>query len=174
MSWCTRGIYNNRSKKTLRKNLRKSTTSAEAILWTCLQSRKLLGKKCRRQFGIGRYIVDFYCPECRLVVELDGAPHFASNVEEYEANRTKYLESHGIKVIRFENRVVHDQIELVLETIRENVRQTVPPNDHPVCAASVASRLLIFGAATPPFQGGENCIFAIPLEIPRFKKFLNF
>jgi len=127
MSWRTRGIYNNRSKKTLRKNLRKSTTSAEAILWTCLQNRKLLGKKFRRQFGIGRYIVDFYCPECRLAVELDGAPHFAPSVVEYEANRTKYLESHGIKVIRFENRAVHDQIEFVLETIRENLRQKIPP-----------------------------------------------
>jgi very-short-patch-repair endonuclease len=112
----------------LRKNLRKSTTSAEAILWTCLQNRKLLGKKFRRQFGIGRYIVDFYCPECRLAVELDGAPHFAPNVEEYEANRTKYLAGQGITVIRFENREVHNEIEFVLETIRENIRQRFPPN----------------------------------------------
>jgi very-short-patch-repair endonuclease len=128
MGWRTHGISNRRAQKVLRKKLRKSTTSAEAILWTCLQNRRLLGKKFRRQVGIGRYIVDFYCPECRLAVELDGAAHFAPNVEEHEANRTRYLESQGVKVIRFENRAVHDQIELVLETIRENVRQRISPN----------------------------------------------
>jgi very-short-patch-repair endonuclease len=128
MVWRTRGISNRRAQKSLRKKLRNSTTSAEAILWTCLQGRKLLGKKFRRQVGIGRYIVDFYCPECRLAIELDGAPHFAPNVEEQEAQRTKYLEALGIKVIRFENRAVHRDIEFVLEIIRENLRQRIPPN----------------------------------------------
>ena len=128
MSWRTRGISNRRSQKTLRKKLRNSTTSAEAILWTCLKRRQLLGKKFRRQVGFGRYIVDFYCPECRLVVELDGAPHFAANVDRYEDERTRYLEKQGLKVIRFENTAVHDQIELVLETIRENLRQRMAPS----------------------------------------------
>jgi len=128
MSWRTRGISNRRSQKALRRKLRNSTTSAEAVLWTCLQRRKLLGKKFRRQVGVGRYIVDFYCPEVRLVIELDGAPHFAANVDEHEAHRTKYLEGLGIKVIRFENRAVHEDIELVLEIIRQNIRQRMPPN----------------------------------------------
>ena len=123
MTWRTRGISNRRAQKALRKNLRNSTTSAEAILWTCLQGRKLLGKKFRRQVGIGRYIVDFFCPECRLAIELDGAPHFSANVDMYDTERTNYLERQGIKVIRFENRTVHHDIELVLEIIRENLRQ---------------------------------------------------
>ena len=56
------------------------------------------------------------------------APHFAANMEEHEEERTRYLKNQGIKVIRFENRAVHDQIEFVLETIRENLRQMIPPN----------------------------------------------
>src|ERR1041384_6142740 len=128
MSWRTKGILNRRAQKNLRNRLRNSTTSAEAILWTCLQQRKLLGRKFRRQFGIGRYIVDFYCPECRLAIELDGASHFAANAEERETIRTTYLQRQGIRIIRFENRAIYQDIELVLETIRENLRQTVPPN----------------------------------------------
>ena len=60
---------------------------------------------------------------CRLAVELDGAPHFSPNVDLYDTDRTNYLERQGIKVIRFENRTVHHDIELVLEIIRENLRQ---------------------------------------------------
>ncbi len=123
MSWRTRGISNRRAQKNLRKKLRNSTTSAEAILWTCLQGRKLIGKKFRRQVGIGRYIVDFFCPECRLAIELDGAPHFAANTGAYDLERTNYLERQRIKVIRFENQAVHDNIDFVLEIIRENLRQ---------------------------------------------------
>ncbi len=128
MIWRAKGIFNRRDQKNLRNRLRNSTTSAEAILWTCLQQRKLFGRKFRRQFGIGRYIVDFYCAECRVAIELDGAPHFAANAEEHETRRTTYLRQRGIRIIRFENRAIHQDIELVLETIRENLRQTIPPN----------------------------------------------
>src|SRR5215471_6591327 len=103
-------IYNAKFRKPLRKELRKSTTSAEAILWTCLQKKQLLGKKFRRQESLGRYVVDFYCAESALIVELDGAPHFAPNVNAYETERTRYLESLGLTIIRFENKAVHDQI----------------------------------------------------------------
>src|SRR5437667_12102256 len=89
MTWRTRGILNRRAQKTLRKKLRNSTTSAEAVLWTWLQGRKILGKKFRRQVGFGRYIVDFYCPEARLGVELDGAAHFSGSRQEYEQERTR-------------------------------------------------------------------------------------
>jgi very-short-patch-repair endonuclease len=59
---------------------------------------------------------------------LDGEPHFAANVDEYEVERTRYLEGQGIRVMRFENRAIHHDIEFVLETIRENLRETIPPN----------------------------------------------
>jgi len=116
------GLFNSRSNKEKRSNLRNNATAAEAVLWTYLQHRKLLGKKFRRQSSVGPYIVDFYCVECRLVIELDGAPHFAANADTYDQQRTEYLEEAGLKVIRFENKDVKDNIEFVLETIKQGLR----------------------------------------------------
>jgi very-short-patch-repair endonuclease len=76
------------------------------------------GKKFRRQHGIGPYIADFYCPECRVVVELDGAGHEDVLRAERDVHRTLYLERLGIRVIRFENKLVFEDIELVLNAIR--------------------------------------------------------
>ena len=115
-------LFNTRSKKPNRSNLRSNSTAAEAVLWTYLQHRKLLGKKFRRQSSVGPYIVDFYCPECRLVIELDGAPHFGPNSHEYDQLRTEYLEKAGLRIIRFENQDVRDNIEFVLETIKEHLQ----------------------------------------------------
>ena len=98
-----------------RKELRNNGTAAEAALWKHLQRRQLLGKKFRRQHRINRYIVDFFCVECDIAIELDGAPHFSELGEEYEAE--------GIVILRFENRVLYQNIEAVLETIREAVRK---------------------------------------------------
>ena len=119
-----RGIYNTTSRAGYRRELRKSLTPAEATLWKCLQGSQLLGKKFRRQFSIGRYIVDFYCAECRLAIELDGQGHFEVTVDEYEWERTKYLESCGIRVLRFENRELFDDIEAVLEVIKAAIQET--------------------------------------------------
>ena len=113
------GIYNTRSNKNFRKQLRNSLTAAEAVLWQNLKRLQLLGKKFRRQVSIGRYIVDFYCPEARLVIELDGDRHFSITIDEYEAQRTKYLEEEGLRIIRFENKELYDNLEGVLETIKE-------------------------------------------------------
>jgi very-short-patch-repair endonuclease len=112
------GIYNTTKSAIYRKKLRKSLTPAEAVLWKCLQRSQILGKKFRRQFSIGRYIVDFYCPECRLAIELDGQGHFAVNADLYEVERTKYLDSCGIRVLRFENNVVFNNLEAVLDAIK--------------------------------------------------------
>jgi very-short-patch-repair endonuclease len=115
-------VYNLPSKKRFRKILRNALTPAEAVLWKGLQRRQLLGKKFRRQAGIGPYIVDFYCAECALVVELDGAAHFSITMDEYESKRTRYLEREGLKVIRFENKELYDNIEAVMETIKANLK----------------------------------------------------
>src|SRR5215467_5234687 len=118
--------YNSKNRKSLRRKLRNSATSAEAILWGSLRRRQLEGKKFRRQESLGHYVVDFYCPECRLIVELDGTPHFEPDSDIYENQRTAYLETLGLTVIRFENQAIHDDIELVLETIREAIRNAPP------------------------------------------------
>ena len=114
-------VYNLPAKKQFRKTLRNSLTPAEAVLWKSLQRRQLLGKKFRRQAGIGRYIVDFYCAESAIVIELDGAAHFSVSIDEYESERTHYLEQQGLKVIRFENKEIYDNLEGVLETIKANL-----------------------------------------------------
>ena len=121
MSSRKRGIYNVRATEPKRQELRNFLTPAEAVLWKQLQRRQLDGKKFRRQVSIGPYIVDFYCPECRVVVELDGAAHFEIAGAEYDARRTEYLEENGIRLIRFENRTVFGELEWVLEAIRRSL-----------------------------------------------------
>jgi len=109
--------------KARRKDLRNNCTPAEAVLWKPLQRRQMLGKKFRRQFSISRYIVDFFCVECGIAIELDGASHFQELRAEYETARTIYLMESGIEVLRFENRDVHENLEVVLETIRDAIRK---------------------------------------------------
>jgi len=123
-----RGIYNTTKRASHRNKLRKSLTPAEAVLWKCLQQSQLLGKKFRRQFSIDRYIVDFYCPECRLAIELDGQGHFEINVDSYESERTKYLENCGIRVLRFENKLIFENLDTVLAAIKAGIT-----NERSVC-----------------------------------------
>ena len=114
-----RGIYNVASKEERRKELRNSLTVAEAVLLKHLKGRQLDGMKFRRQSSVGPYIVDFFCPEKRVVVELDGARHFGPAAGDYDDRRTRYLEERGIQVIRFENRRLYKDLEGVLEEIRK-------------------------------------------------------
>jgi very-short-patch-repair endonuclease len=109
---------NNRPElKENRKALRNNGTSAEAFLWNYLKGKQLKGRKFRRQFSVGNYILDFYCPAEKLCIELDGADHFTSAGYEYDEERTAYLNHLGITVIRFENKTVFDATENVLETV---------------------------------------------------------
>ena len=107
-------INNRKSSLTRRRELRSNLTRAEALLWTNLKNSKLDGRKFRRQQGIGPYIADFYCPECRVIVELDGAGHFDVLGLERDEKRTQFLGRFGIEVIRFENEQVLYDREFVL------------------------------------------------------------
>jgi very-short-patch-repair endonuclease len=100
-----------------RRELRNNSTPEEAVLWTQIKSRKIKGYKWRRQHPIGSYILDFYCPEAKLCIELDGAAHYTYNGAREDNIRTSFLNSKGIKVIRFENRLIWDNIDYVLEII---------------------------------------------------------
>ena len=112
-------LNNIKPMKDFRKKLRNSGTSAEATLWIYLQKKKL-GKKFRRQHSIGYYVLDFYCPEEKLAVELDGAHHFTPAGMDHDEKRTAYLNEHGIRVIRFENNEVFYSLEAVLQAIKSN------------------------------------------------------
>ena len=102
--------------KTMRRaaNLRKNMTPAEKKLWAYLE-RSQLGLRFRRQHAIGNFIVDFCCIKKKIIIELDGSQHL--DMQEYDEDRTKYLESRGYRVIRFWNNDVMKDIEGVILAI---------------------------------------------------------
>lgn len=95
--------------------LRKLQTEAEAKLWSYLRAHRMAGVQFRRQHPIGNYIVDFCSPRRKLVIEVDGSQHLQQ--VEYDAKRTKYLESKGYRVLRFWNHDVMKNIAMVLNII---------------------------------------------------------
>ncbi len=101
--------------------LKKVQTEAEAVLWERLRGRKLSGFKFRRQHPVDNYIVDFYCHESRLVIEVDGKIHEQNDNPDYDKNRTQDLIALGLMVIRFTNEQVLQDIDLVLEEIKRNL-----------------------------------------------------
>lgn len=116
--------HDNPESKDNRRQLRKNLTPAEAFLWKNLRGKKLNQKKFRRQHGIGPYIVDFYCAEEGLIIELDGAVHMNPTAEEYDRKRTDYLSKLGFILLRFENKMVFENLSSVLMEIKENFRDT--------------------------------------------------
>ena len=99
-----------------RRALRKKATPQEVLLWSRLKSGQL-GYKFRRQHSFGNYIADFYCKEKSLIVEIDGSQHI--DQEKYDANRTKFLESLGLRVLRFGNNEINTNIDGVMTMIME-------------------------------------------------------
>lgn len=99
-----------------RKQLRKSATDPEQIIWEKIRNKKL-GYKFFRQYSIEGYVVDFYCPKKRLAIEIDGKIH--QFTKPYDNFKTKYLEGYGIKTVRFSNEVVNTKIEDVIKTISD-------------------------------------------------------
>ena len=105
--------------KKRRKELRNNSTDAEKRLWFFLKHSQLQNHKFTRQHSIGKYIVDFYCFEERLVIELDGAQHYDAKQKVYDAERTKYLESLNHRVVRFDNTEVLFDTDAVLKKIEK-------------------------------------------------------
>ena len=116
-------IHNRKHLKLFRKYLRKNLTSAEAFLWKQLQNRKLKGRKFRRQHSIENFIVDFYCPEEKLIIELDGEVHKNPEAEEHDSKHTERLRSMGFKILRFENKMVFDALPSVLKEIEDDFKK---------------------------------------------------
>lgn len=97
--------------------LRSNMTEAEQALWYYLRRKQINGWQFYRQKPLGRYIVDFYCPAARLVVELDGSQHFESEHAQADQVRDQYLAGLGLRVLRFDNRQVLLETEAVVEVI---------------------------------------------------------
>jgi very-short-patch-repair endonuclease len=100
-----------------RRALRRSSTDAEAALWSELRSGRLAGFKFRRQHSCGPYILDFYCAELRLAIELDGGQHYEPSAAAYDDERTRFLRERGLVVLRFPNDLVFRERLVVLEVI---------------------------------------------------------
>lgn len=108
--------YNGESKHLARQN-RKTPTEAEKLFWSKVRRKQIKGYQFYRQKPIGGYIVDFYCPAAKIVIEIDGGGHFTPEMEIADQNRSKYLESVGLRVIRYNNTEVLTNIEGVVENL---------------------------------------------------------
>jgi cyclase len=98
------------------KILRKNMTGAEKILWFYLK-QNVRGFKFRRQHPLGLYIADFYCHKAKLVIEIDGSIHGREEIKDYDLERQRSLEEDGLKVIRFTNDDIHNDIQAVINKI---------------------------------------------------------
>jgi very-short-patch-repair endonuclease len=105
--------------------MRKDATNPESLIWSFLRDRRMKDFKFRRQHPVGNYILDFYCHEAHLAVELDGSGHLEDQQIEHDSMRTKFLQDQGITVLRFWNSDVLNNLEAVLRVIWENL----PEND---------------------------------------------
>jgi very-short-patch-repair endonuclease len=115
-------IHNDKKLIEFRKKLRSNLTPSEAFLWKHLKAKQLDGKPFVKQHSIGKYIVDFYCASQNLVIELDGEVHQNAAAAEYDEKRTAYLNKMGYTVIRFENKMVSDNLQSVLMEIQEHYK----------------------------------------------------
>ena len=111
------------------KSMRHTATDAENIIWQLLRAKRFMNLKFRRQHVIKPYIVDFYCHEIGLVIELDGSQHGTADAVEYDAERTKFLEALGLTVVRYWNHDVLGRTDVVLEDLWwrcSELKQTSP------------------------------------------------
>ncbi len=127
-------LHNTKRLKVRRRSLRNNQTNAEKELWTLLR-RSQLGYKFRRQQSIGPYIVDFYCPELKLVVEVDGSVHGEDVQRKKDLIRSAFLAEHGLRIIRYRN----DQVLGEIDSIRVDLQ----------------FKLAKLVDSSPPFQGGD-------------------
>ena len=120
-------LLNDRSHKLRRQELRRNMPQPEQKLWYYLRKKWLGGFKFRRQYGVGPFILDFYCPQALLAIELEGDSNFEPGAKEKDEARSHFIVSHGIKILRFTNNEIRDSLDRVLEIIQPNLN----PPSHP-------------------------------------------
>jgi very-short-patch-repair endonuclease len=114
-------LFNKTDVKEKRRLLTKNMPPAEVILWSTLRGKSLKGCKFRRQYSIGKYIVDFYYPQFKLAIEIDGESHFVDGADTYDRNRQEIIESAGVRFLRFTNTDVYERLEGVIDKILERI-----------------------------------------------------
>ena len=157
-----------KSIRNIAKQLRKSMTDAEKILWFYLQKKQFHNLKFRRQQPIGNYIVDFACLEKNIIIELDGGQHNETHNIEYDAKRDEFLKSHGFKVIRIWNNEIFENIDGVLEYLERAIAPhlTSPAEGGGTESCNVRTQTLSDDMLPTTFQakkgGTEDC------DVPQF------
>ena len=122
-------LYNKNTELEKRRLLRQNITKAEKLIWDNIRDRQLENCKFRRQYSVDRFVIDFYSAEFKLAIEIDGDSHFQNGAAEYDQARQEFMESVGIKFIRFTNNDVYGNLSGVLESIVQYIRdlRTSPP-----------------------------------------------
>jgi very-short-patch-repair endonuclease len=138
------------------RELRQKQTKTEDIFWELVRDRKFLNLKFRRQHQIGDYIVDFYCHEKKLVVELDGSVHQEEVQKKHDATRDKFLKSSGFTVVRFTNQQFSDDTESVFQRIETLTLSSPSGRGKDIGSASSSSSERWQGKAPPPAGIGEG------------------
>lgn len=110
-------LFNQHETLEKRRKLRNNAPEAESRLWQQLKGKRVGGYKFRRQFSVGLYILDFYCPALKLAIEIDGPSHDSEDAQEYDAIRQRAIEALGIRFLRFTNADIYGRLEGVLVTI---------------------------------------------------------
>ncbi len=116
-------LHTRKEVKVFRKELRHKLTPAEAFLWRYLKNRQFGGRRFTKQHSIGNFIVDFYCPSEKLIIELDGEVHNNPIAQEKDERRTTFLNGIGYKILRFENKMVFENLDSVLMEIKDSFKE---------------------------------------------------
>ena len=112
----------------LARGLRRSETSAEGVLWSELRNRQMDGWKFKRQVPFERYILDYFCYDARLAVEVDGGTHSEAKEISQDAERAAFLEANGVRLVRCSNTDVYENLDGVLEIIYVQLGQQPAPS----------------------------------------------
>ena len=138
-------FFNKPEEKEKRRRLRSDMPAAENVVWSRLRRKSVCGYRFRRQYSVGPYVIDFYCPALRLAVEIDGESHLGTTANDYDEQRQAFIESFGIRFVRFTNRDVYDNLAGVLETISRaaeaEIRHIAPKTK---------------SSKSPPYEGGDT------------------
>jgi very-short-patch-repair endonuclease len=119
-------VRNDPALKRRRQELRRNQTDAEKTFWSKVRNRQFHGLKFVRQYSIGPYILDFYCPAAKLGVELDGGQHNECDKKHYDAARSEYLNAQGVRVVRFWNNDVLCDMQDVLTCLEQKIIPFMP------------------------------------------------
>lgn len=114
-------LFNKISEKEKRRKLRNNSTKAEICLWAEIRNKKL-GYRFLRQYGVGKFVIDFYSPRLKLAIEVDGVTHLTKEELEYDERRQFEIEQLGIQFIRFTNLEVYNEIANVIKKISDRIK----------------------------------------------------